>query len=316
MNVQTIIADRNLPHQTTKLFLADSGLETVLIFHDGVDLPEFAAFPLMLRADGRKLLARYYQRHAEIALRKHLGFVLETPTWRASADWGAKLGYDAFSLDYVNRRAVSFLNEIREEFEGPFNPMLISGQLGPRGDGYVLSDAMSATEARAYHTPQIKSLAEAGADVITVLTMNYAAEAIGIAYAAEDAGMPSVVSFTVETDGRLPSGQPLGEAIDEVDTLTGNAPAYYMINCAHPSHFQDALEKGEGWLARISGVRANASKMSHAELDEAEELDDGNPSELGEDYRQLLRILPNLKVLGGCCGTDHRHIEALSCACH
>ncbi len=315
MNIQTTIAPRLLPHQGGRAFLTDSGLETVLIFHEGIDLPEFAAFPLVLKAEGREILARYYRRHAAIARQNHLGFILESPTWRASADWGDKLGFDAYALDYANRRAMDLLHDIRAETEGPLSPVLISGQLGPRGDGYQPANVMSATEARAYHSAQITSLAEAGADMITALTINYSAEAIGIVYAAGDAGKPCVISFTVETDGALPSGQPLGEAIAEIDGLTGAAPAYYMINCAHPTHFEAALDRGEDWPRRIGGVRANASKMSHAELDEAEELDEGNPAEFGEDHRRLRALLPELKVMGGCCGTDHRHVEAICMAC-
>ena len=156
--------------------------------------------------------------------------------------------------------------------------------------------------------------AAAGADLVTVMTMNYVEEAIGVARAAKAAGMPVVVAFTVETDGRLRTGMGLGEAIAACDAATGGYPAYYMVNCAHPTHFRDVLGGG-GWLERIGGIRANASKMSHDELDEAPELDAGDPDELAEDYRGLMRVLPKLRVLGGCCGTDHRHVGAISGAC-
>ena len=145
--------------------------------------------------------------------------------------------------------------------------------------------------------------------------MNYAEEASGIARAAREAGMPVALSFTVETDGRLPTGQPLNEAIAQVDSETGAYPAYYMINCAHPTHFDTVLAPESEWINRIGGLRANASRMSHAELDEAEELDAGDPVELGQEYADLKRHLPNLTVLGGCCGTDHRHIEQIGLAC-
>jgi homocysteine S-methyltransferase len=151
-------------------------------------------------------------------------------------------------------------------------------------------------------------------DQVTALTLTYAQEAIGFVRAATTVGVPSVVSFTVETDGSLPSGQSLREAVEMVDDQTDHAPSGFMINCAHPTHFEHVLDDG-AWLGRISGVRANASRMSHAELDAAEELDDGDPTDLAEQYRRLLPLLPGVHVLGGCCGTDHRHVRAISQAC-
>ena len=197
-------------------------------------------------------------------------------------------------------------------------PILISGAIGPRGDGYNAEELLSPAVAEEYHAAQIASLADAGADLVTVLTMTHAGEAIGLVRAAGAVGIPVVVSFTVETDGRLPSGQALGEAIEEVDAATDNAAAYFMVNCAHPTHFEDVLCEGEGepWLGRIVGVRANASTMSHAELDEAEDLDDGDPADLAERYGSLATLLPALRVVGGCCGTDHRHVAAVSSRVH
>ena len=145
--------------------------------------------------------------------------------------------------------------------------------------------------------------------------MNYVEEPIGIARAAKAAGMPVVISFTLETDGRLPTGQTLKDAIVEIDAETGKAPAYYMINCAHPTHFEGALEAGEAWIKRLRGLRANASTRSHAELDQATDLDAGNPVELGRQYAELRRKLRHVTVLGGCCGTDFRHVEQICFAC-
>jgi len=175
---------------------------------------------------------------------------------------------------------------------------------------------MTADEAAAYHRAAIEVYAQAGADMITAITMTYADEAVGIVRAARAAGLPVAISFTVETDGRLPSGQALGDAIDAVDAATQDGPAYYMINCAHPTHFAEALATEARWLTRLKGVRANASKRSHAELDAAPDLDAGNPAELGRDYAALRRRLGHrLNVLGGCCGTDHRHIEQIAFHC-
>jgi S-methylmethionine-dependent homocysteine/selenocysteine methylase len=170
---------------------------------------------------------------------------------------------------------------------------------------------MTTTEAQDYHSEQIGTFADTAADLVSALTMTYPEEAIGITRAAQAVGMPVVISFTVETDGRLPAGHTLQTAIEETDAATQGAPCYYMINCAHPTHFRDAIDSGAAWLARIRGIRANASTRSHAELDQSETLDDGNPAELAAQYHALMQQLRRLNILGGCCGTDHRHIEAI-----
>ncbi|MHC4959286.1 MAG: homocysteine S-methyltransferase family protein [Planctomycetota bacterium] len=304
-----------LPQTEGKLFLTDSGLETTLLFHDGIELPQFAAFPLLENAAGRTRLRAYFTQHAAIAKAHGLGFVLETVTWRASSRWGALLGYDAARLADINRDAVEFLVELRDDLEDENSPMPISGQIGPRGDGYDPSNAPSADEAQAYHATQVTTLRNSNADFLSAFTMPAVEEAIGVARAAREAGMPLVVSFTTETDGRLPTGQSLPDAIQQVDECCDAPPVYYMINCAHPTHFDHALEAGEAWTRRIRGIRANASVLSHAELDEATELDDGNPVEFGGQYGGLRHRLGHLSVLGGCCGTDHRHVEAIARAC-
>lgn len=305
----------NLSLLSSRLFLTDSGLETTLIFHDRIDLPCFAAFDLLRNSEGVQLLQRYYARHAAIAEANGLGFILESPTWRASIDWGRKLGYSEGALAAINRTAIALMNDLREGCESPGSPVVISGCIGPRGDGYDPGRMMSADEAETYHSAQIDVFADSEADLVTAITMTYAEEAIGVARAADRAGMPVVISFTVETDGSLPTGQSLKDAIAAVDAATGGAPLYYMINCAHPTHFAHVLATDEPWLARLRGLRANASKRSHSELDCAPDLDAGDPIELGADYRALLRRLPQITVLGGCCGTDHRHIEAICAAC-
>lgn len=300
-----------LPQANGDLFLLDGGLETTLVFHEGVDLPHFAAFPLLDDAEGREMLRAYYLRYLAIAWGSGCGFILDSPTWRASADWGAKLGYDEERLIAVNKQAIAMLLALREAHETARLPIVVSGNIGPRGDGYDPGGIMTVPEARDYHALQVRAFDEAGADMIHVLTMTNVEEATGVALAARDAAMPLALSFTVETDGRLPTGQALGEAVRAVDEATGASPAYFMINCAHPSHFAALLDTDEDWVKRIRGLRANASRCSHAELDEATELDDGDPVEMGEDYRALLRRQPLINVLGGCCGTDHRHVEAI-----
>ncbi|MGD9838546.1 MAG: homocysteine S-methyltransferase family protein [Afipia sp.] len=304
----------DLPQRHGGIFLTDGGMETTLIFHDGADLPHFASFVLMETAEGRALLTKYYESYLAIARKQGVGFVLDTPTWRANPDWGAKLGYGADALKAVNARSIAFLKGLRAKWESAQMPCVVSGAIGPRGDGYKAGN-MDADEAEAYHTAQIAAFAEAGADMTTAFTLNTINEAVGIARAARTIGLPCAISFTVETDGRLAGGATLREAIETVDRETRNAPVYFMINCAHPTHFERALQAGEGWMKRVHGVRANASAKSHAELDESETLDAGDPLDLGRRYSELQLMFPAMRILGGCCGTDHRHVAAICEAC-
>ncbi|MHB2168046.1 homocysteine S-methyltransferase family protein [Alsobacter sp. R-9] len=304
-----------LPGADETLFLTDGGLETTLVFIEGIDLPCFAAYPLIETAEGRERLERYFRPYLETAARHGAGFLLDTPTWRANADWGARLGHDAAALSRVNRESVRWARALRERLARPGSRVLVNGVVGPRGDGYRVEDRMSAEEAARYHAVQVGTLAGAGVDMITAVTINTPEEACGIATAAAIVGVPCAISFTVETDGRLASGATLEGAIAMVDAATGGAPLYYMVNCAHPLHLAPALERGGAWTIRLGGLRANASTKSHAELDAATELDPGDPADLGRRYRMLQRQLPRLRVMGGCCGTDHRHVAAICEAC-
>ena len=290
-----------------RLFLTDSGLETDLLFHHGVDLPHFAAFPLLATPAGRTLLTNYFREHLALAERAGLGLIIETPTWRASQDWGDLLGYPAVALAAANRDAVELLAGLAAAVS---TPVLVSGCVGPRGDGYRPAELMTAETAEAYHAPQVNALA--AADLISGLTLGSAAEAIGIVRAARKLGKPVVVSFTVELDGRLPDGSTLGEAIEEVDRQTQQAAAWFMVNCAHPDHIRPAVEAGAGWLDRVRAVRVNASTKSHAELDDSDQLDDGNPTVLAQQVVDLRQHLPELRILGGCCGTDLRHLTEIA----
>lgn len=305
-----------LPQQTGELFLTDGGLETTLIFIDGFELPEFAAFDVLKHESGREALRRYYRSYLEIAREHGAGFILESATWRASASWGGKLGYSTEDLAAANREAIDLLFGLRQQYESEHTPIVISGCLGSSEDGYNPAKRMSEKEAERYHATQIATLFNAGVDMVSALTMTHSEEAIGLTRAANFTGLPVSISFTVETDGKLPSGQTLRAAINQVDTATNPKPAYYMINCAHPTHLNGAFDDGEGWIRRIRGIRANASSKSHAELDEAEELDRGNPEELGVQCNDLKSALPDLNVFGGCCGTDHEHIAEICKARH
>jgi homocysteine S-methyltransferase len=305
----------NLPQLRGRLFLTDGGLETTLIFHDKLELPYFAAFILLKDEVGRATLRRYFRSYLEIAAAEGLGFVLESPTWRASPDWAQRLGMTLDELELYNRDAIVLLRELKREWSGRIGQLVVSGCVGPRGDGYDPGEVMTAEEACAYHAPQVATYAAAGADMIAAITMTNISEAIGVVRAAQAVSAPVAISFTVETDGNLPTGQTLQEAIETVDAVTGAGPAYYMVNCAHPTHFAAALDAGAAWTKRIAGLRANASKRSHQELNDAPDLDDGNPSDLGREHAELLRRHGHIRVLGGCCGTDHRHVAAIGRAC-
>ncbi len=298
-----------LPQLNGTQMVADGGLETTLVFHDGIDLPLFAAFKALESQAGIDAIDRYMRGFARLAVNHRRGFIMDTPTWRASPRWAAELGVDREELKEVHREVIATLVKLRDERETPESPFVINGVIGPHSDGYAPTEIMSATDAETYHQTQVGWFADMGADMVSAITMTYVEEAIGIVRAAQAADIPVAISFTVETDGRLPSGQDLRSAIEQVDATTKGATAYFMINCAHPDHFRSVLEQGGDWTKRIMGVRANASRLSHAELDEAAELDDGNPQEFGELHQELAKILPNLRVIGGCCGTDHRHVE-------
>lgn len=298
------------PHESAELFLTDGGLETTLVFLEGFELPYFAAFDLLKDEKGYNAIKNYYRPYLEIAKDHKTGFILESPTWRANPDWIDKIGYPGSALPEINKKAVQLLVELKSEFENELQPVILSGCIGPRGDGYNPKNTMTAEEAQKYHALQIEAFSQTQVELITAITMNYAEEAAGIARAAYIAGLPSVISFTVETNGKLPTGMGLKEAIEQVDESVKEPPLYYMINCAHPDHFKNELLDGqnEPWTKRVKGIRANASCKSHAELDESTSLDRGDPQELGNEYKKLKQAFSKLNVFGGCCGTDEKHL--------
>lgn len=311
--IKTMIDSKQLPHKTSDLFLTDGGLETTLIFLKGLKLPSFAAFDLLKDEQGYNVLKDYYKSYLNIAEKMEMNFILESPTWRANPDWIETIGYSKSSISEINNKAILLMVDLKNEFKNKINNILISGCIGPRGDGYKSENKMTAEEAQKYHSTQIDILSQTAVDVISAITMNYVEEAIGITLAANANKLPTVISFTVETDGKLPSGMDLKEAIKQVDNSTLNPPIYYMINCAHPTHFFHELQKGnKEWTSRIKGIRANASCKSHSELDEATELDRGNPQELGMEHKKLKKSFKHLNVFGGCCGTDEEHIKAIA----
>ncbi len=299
----------SLPQINGGVFLDYAGMETDIIFSKGMELPGFASYPLLETEDGRKMLADYMRAFIEVGRFHRAGVIIESPTWLANRDRAAPLGYSPEDLATLNRQAIELVSEIRSE-AGDL-PTVICGIIGPRDDAYAPAEQMTAKEAETYHAEQVNVLAETDADIIGGYTVAYPAEATGMVQAIKNTGMPAMISFTVETDGRLPTGETVGEAIEEVDAATDGYASYFMINCAHPDHFVDILSD-EPWMQRLRGVMANASRCSHAELDEATELDDGDPVELGQQLAEIHGNHSQISILGGCCGTDMRHLNQIA----
>ena len=300
-----------LPQLSGDIFLADAGVETDLIFNHGIEIREFAAHTLLPIPQGRAALSRYFEGFLSLANQQNTGFILDTVTWKAHRHWADKLGATDDELKAANEECVQFIAELRARFSGNAKPIVLNAVIGPRGDAYKPEAVISMDTAEQYFAQQLGWLAATEVDMVSALTFNQAGEAAGLAKAARKAGLPAVISFTVETNGALPNGQSLADAIAEVDGATGQYPAYYMVNCAHPDHFGETLLDAP-LARRIRGIRANASRRSHAELDAAPELDAGNPHELAQQYRALANRMPWLNVFGGCCGSDLRHVTEIA----
>ena len=304
-----------LPQMSGGLFLKDGGLETTLAFKEGFALPEFAAFDLVNDDDGREAITRQRRSFAAVARNHSVGAILEAPTWRASRDWGKKLGYTDETLASVIHKSVEMTVEIRDEFENANTPIVIGGAIGPRADGYNPKEFMTAEQAEEYHRIQIGTFVETDVDMVTAFTISYVEEALGIVKAAQSAKLPVAISFTLGTDGFLPAGPSLLDAIEQVDAASGGGPEYFMINCVHPIYFSEILSSGDLRLRRIQGLMPNASSKSHEELNEANELDEGNPTELAEQLRGIRKDMPWINILAGCCGTDSRLAKIICETC-
>lgn len=298
-----------LPQLSDGIFLSYVGMETDLIFNHGIDLPNFASFPLLESDDGREILRRYLADQINLAKQTGIGVLLESATWMANRDRGAAVGYTPKRISMLNDEAIKLMAEVRDQ-HGDL-PTILSAQVGPRGDSYAPANQMNATEAENYHAEQIEVFSGTDADLISAFTLCYAEEAVGIVRASQRYDMPVAVSFTVETNGCLPTGMTLRDAVETVDEATSEGASYFLINCAHPDHFKHILSN-EPWMNRLKGVIVNASRCSHAELDEAEHIDDGNPKELGEQLGSLRKDFPHFSIFGGCCGTDMRHMEHIA----
>lgn len=301
----------NLPQLAGELFLADGGIETDLIFNHGREIPEFAIHTLLPDPSGRRLMSDYFHGYLTLAHEVGAGFILDSQTWKAHMHWADDLGASEQELKAANLASIAFIAGIRDAHPGNTGPIILNGIVGPTADAYAPEDRVGAKKAEQYHARQLGWLAETEVDMISGVTFPRADEAVGLVRAAQSLDLPVVVSFTVETDGCLPTGRPLGDAIRVVDDSTAGAPAYYTVNCAHPDHFFHVFD-GSDWTRRIRGLRCNASRLSHAELDNCEVLDDGDPEELGEQYREVLQRMPWLNIFGGCCGSDLRHVTRIA----
>jgi homocysteine S-methyltransferase len=297
---------KNLPQLGTDIFACYTGMETEILFRDGIDLPGFACYPLLLNPEHKNLIREYYGKLADLARDQNVGLILESVTWVANRDRGAELGFSPAELKRFNLEAIQLLAEVREE-KGDL-PTVLSGQVGPRDDGYAPKSKMTTEQAADYHSEQIEVYAQSDVDIVSGFTICYPEEAAGIVRAAQRHELPVAIAFTVETDGRLPCGTSLKDAIEQVDNETKSGAEYFLLNCAHPDHFTPILDNGQ-WMKRLKGIVANASRCSHAELDNAIELDDGDPVELGLQLGALRNQYPHLTIVGGCCGSSLKHMK-------
>jgi S-methylmethionine-dependent homocysteine/selenocysteine methylase len=308
-----------------RTFLTFGGGETYLLFQQGFPLREFCSFEVVRDEAAFERMARELLRPiVDAATAGGYGVLTDCFLWRASPDYLAKLGYGPGELRRFNHEGVAllrrFLLDAAAKAGGRIGPLVLAADPGPRGDGYALKpgQALDAAAARAYHTPQLAAIAETDAAVVVALTMTNVPEAVGFGLAARDHGLPLIVSPTVETDGTLPDGTPLGDFITQVDDALGGDPVFYMVNCAHPAHLEPTLERakqrGEPWLGRFRGFRSNASAKSHQELDDSTEIDRGDVADLARRVAAM-RTRYDLWVVGGCCGTDAEHLESIAVAC-
>lgn len=300
-----------LPQLAGDLFLTGAGIETDLIFNHGIKIREFAAHTLLPDPVGKKAIIDYFRGFLSLAREQNTGYILDSVTWKAHLHWAGDLGANEQELRESNKDSIALMSQLRDEFSANGKPIVLNGIVGPKGDAYAPEAAVAVHEAERYHSKQIGWLAETDVDMVSALTFTQSDEASGLVLAARSARLPVVVSFTVETDGRLPTGQPLGEAIESVDHSTDGFASYFMVNCAHPDHFSHVISDTP-WARRIRGIRCNASRKSHAELDASPTLDAGDPVELCHQYVALKAKLPWLNVFGGCCGSDLRHVTQIA----
>lgn len=296
------------------LYLTEGGQETELMYKHGHDLPEFAMYPLLDRPDAAADLRDMYRRVFEVAVRHQCVPMVGGLDYRASPDWAARLRYSREGLAEMQLRAIEFLREVATPFMSQLPRVMIAGIVGPRGDAYALNRTITAAEAEDYHGVQLETLKRANVDVVSAMTFNNVAEAVGLSRAATRVGLPIVLYFTLDGTSRLKSGPSLREAIAQVDAEAGDArPDAYGVNCSHPDEFMPALEPGD-WIRRIRSFRPNAARMEKQALCQIGHLVDGDPPELGSQLGALARHYPHVDIWGGCCGTWDTHLDQIAAA--
>ena len=300
-----------LPQMNGRNMACGGGIETWLQYVDGFELRHFCLFELLDDERGIACLTDYHRKLVESAVAEGFGVINEGLHYRASKDWGDLIGYSREALEEINIRGIEFYKNFAREYDSPETPMIVGGVIGPRGDAYNVGRTPNAAEAENYHSEQILTFKKAGADLVSALTFSSVEEAIGLARAAKAAAIPVVISFFVKPGGRLSGGETLEDAITQVDSETDNAPAYYMINCTHPTEFEGAFKPGN-WTRRMGGFMPNAVAMDTLSLCKLGHLEDGDPEELGGQMADLARRFPHINVWGGCCGTDGRHIGQIA----
>lgn len=293
------------------LYLTEGGIETELMYRWGFDLPQFAMYPLLDNPAAMDTMRGMYRRLLDVAARHGMGALMGGLDYRASPDWAALLGYSAAGLEEANLRSIDFLRGVAAEYAGQVDDILVQGFVGPRGDAYALNRTITEAEAEDYHAVQLATLAKAGVDLAWGFTLNNVAEATGIVRAASRLGVPVAISLTLDADGRLKSGPSLRDAIAAIDAATDGSAAFFSINCSHPDEFAPALEPGD-WIARVRGLRPNASRMDKGALCQIGYLEEGDPVELGQQAGALARRYPHMDIWGGCCGCIETHLEEIA----
>ena len=300
------------PRLENKFYLTEGGTETEILYKWGFELPEFAMFPLLDNPEADRVIRDMYRRYFEVAAEHNTGMLIVGHDYRASPDWGEKLGYSAEGLREMQQRTIQFLQEMRTEYEDRVSDVYIGASIGPRGDAYGTGDAITESEAEDYHSVQLENLEGTAADMAIALTFNNIPESIGVIRAGVAAGLPVGVSLTLTPEGRLRSGPSLREAIEAIEEATDGAAAWFGTNCAHPVEFEPAFADAGSWFDRLRYIRPNAAKMDKIALCSLGHLEDGDPVELGGEMGEIARRFPRADILGGCCGTDERHLSEIA----
>ena len=300
------------PRLENKIYLTEGGTETEILYKWGYELPEFAMFPLLDNAEADQCIRGIYRRYFDVAEAFETGLVILGHDYRASPDWARKLGYSLDGLAEMQHRTIDFLADMRSEYKGRVSDVYISGCIGPRGDAYGTGAEISESEAEDYHSVQLSTLRETDADMAIAATFNNIPEAIGVVRAAKNIGVPLGVSLTLTTESRLRSGPTLKQAVETIDEQTDGAAAWFGTNCSHPLEFEPAISETGVWTERLRYIRPNASRMEKIALCKLGHLEDGNPIELGQQMGDVAQRFPKMDILGGCCGTDERHLGEIA----